>query len=165
MHKAIIGQMEFQVETEKNERSVNGKVIEADLIEIRDGKFHILVNHKSYSAEIVEIIHAEKKVTVKINQTVYHVLVRDKYDELLHELGMDTANTKHAGDVKAPMPGLVLNVMVEPGQMIKKGDAIIVLEAMKMENILKAVSDGEVKKILVRKGDKVEKNQVMVNLI
>jgi len=165
MHKAIIGQREFQVETEKNERSVNGKVIEADIVEIRNGKFHILVNHKSYSAEIVEVIHAEKKVTVKINQTVYHVLVRDKYDELLHELGMDNANAKQAGDVKAPMPGLVLNVMVEPGQMIKKGDAIIVLEAMKMENILKAAADGEVKKILVRKGDKVEKNQVMVNLI
>jgi len=164
MHKAIIAGKEFRVETDNENRSVNGKEIKADIIEIRDGKFHILVNNKSYSAEIVEIIHAEKKVTVKINQTVYHVSVRDKYDELLHELGMDNANAKHAADVKAPMPGLVLNVMVEPGQLIKKGDAIIVLEAMKMENILKASADGEVKKIHVKKGDKVEKNQVMVNL-
>jgi biotin carboxyl carrier protein len=165
MHKAIIGQNEFLVETSRNKRSVNGKEITADIVEIRDGKFHILVNHKSYSAEIVEVIHAEKKVIVKINQTVYPVLVRDKYDELLRELGMDNTNTKQAGDVKAPMPGLVLDVMVQPGQNIKKGDAIIVLEAMKMENILKAVSDGEVKKIHVKKGDKVEKNQVMVNLV
>lgn len=164
MHKAIIGQKEFQVETDKEKKLVNGKEINANIIEIRDGKFHILVKNKSYSAEIVEIIHAEKKVTVKINQTVYHVLVRDKYDELLRELGMDNANTKLAADVKAPMPGLVLNVMVEPGQLIKKGDAIVVLEAMKMENILKASADGEVKKIHVKKGDKVEKNQVMVNL-
>jgi biotin carboxyl carrier protein len=62
------------------------------------------------------------------------------------------------------MPGLVLNVMVEEGQKIKKGDAILVLEAMKMENILKATSEGEVKKILVKKGDKIEKNQVLVSL-
>jgi len=163
MYKAIIGTKEFQVEAK--ERLVNGKDMTADIIEIRDGKFHILVNRKSYSAEIVEFIPAEKKVTVKINQTVYHVSVRDKYDELLHELGMDNANAKQAGDVKAPMPGLVLSVMVEPGQIIKKGDAIIVLEAMKMENILKAASDGEVKRIHVKKGDKVEKNQVMVNLV
>ena len=165
MHKAIIGKKEFKVETGKEKNSVNGKEINADVIEIRDGKFHILVNNKSYSAEIVEVIHAEKKVTVKINQTVYNVSIRDKYDELLHELGMDNANTKLAADVKAPMPGLVLNVMVEPGQLIKKGDAIVVLEAMKMENILKASADGEVKKIHVKKGDKVEKNQVMVNLV
>jgi biotin carboxyl carrier protein len=165
MHKAIIGQKEFLVETNRDISSVNGKEIKADIIEIRDGKFHILVNHKSYSAEIVEVIHSEKKVTVKINQTVYQVLVRDKYDELLRELGMENTSTKQAGDVKAPMPGLVLNVLVQPGQIIKKGDAIIVLEAMKMENILKAVADGEVKKIHVKKGDKVEKNQVMVNLV
>ena len=165
MHKAIIGTKEFRVESGSKEISVNGKAMKADIVEIRDGKFHILVNHKSYSAEILEFIPAEKKVSVKINQTVYHVLVRDKYDELLHALGMDNTNAKQAGDVKAPMPGLVLNVMVEPGQMIKKGDAIIVLEAMKMENILKAAADGEVKKIHVKKGDKVEKNQVMVNLI
>jgi len=164
MHKAIIAGKEFQVEIGPKERSVNGKPIQADIVEIRNGKFHILVNYKSYSAEIVEFIPAEKKVTVKINQTVYHVQVRDQYDELLHELGMDNANSKQASDVKAPMPGLVLNVMVEAGQKIKKGDAIIVLEAMKMENILKAAADGEVKKIHVKKGDKVEKNQVMVNL-
>jgi biotin carboxyl carrier protein len=164
MHKAIIAGKEFQVDIGSKEKSVNGKAINADIVEIKNGKFHILVDHKSYSAEIVEFIPAEKKVTVKINQTVYHVQVRDKYDELLRELGMDNTNAKLAGDVKAPMPGLVLNVMVEAGQKIKKGDAIIVLEAMKMENILKATADGEVKKIHVKKGDKVEKNQVMVNL-
>ena len=54
--------------------------------------------------------------------------------------------------------------MVENGQKIKKGDAIVVLEAMKMENILKSPTDGIVKKIHVSMGDKVEKNQVMVNL-
>lgn len=60
------------------------------------------------------------------------------------------------------MPGMVLQVMVESGQQIKKGDAIVVLEAMKMENILKSPSDGVVKTVKVIKGDKVEKNQVMV---
>jgi biotin carboxyl carrier protein len=165
MHKASIGKMEFRVETEAGKKTVNGKPFEADVVEIRDGKFHILRNNKSYAAEIVEVNHEEKKVTVKINHTEYHVSIRDKYDDLLHDLGLDAGSAQHAADVKAPMPGLVLSVMVQPGQKIQKGDAIVVLEAMKMENILKAVADGEVKKILVKKGDKVEKNQVMVNLV
>jgi biotin carboxyl carrier protein len=164
MHKAIIGDREFKVETER-EKTINGKPFEADIIEIRQGKFHIIRNHKSWSAEIVEVNREEKKVTVKIKNSIYHVSVKDKFDELLHDLGLDAANSKQVADVKAPMPGLVLNVMVKPGQKIQKGDAIIVLEAMKMENILKASADGEVKKIHVKKGDKVEKNQVMVNLI
>lgn len=165
MHKAIIAGREFRVESTGKEKTINGKLFNADIIEIRTGKFHILRNNQSFAGEIVEVNVAEKMISLKINQSVYHVTVKDKYDELLHDLGLDTANAKHAGDVKAPMPGLVLNVMVQPGQKIQKGDALIVLEAMKMENILKAAADGEVKKIMVKKGDKVEKNQIMVNLV
>ena len=145
--------------------SINDKIFQADVVSINASNFHVLHNNSSYRASIVEINHQEKIVTIKINQTVYQVKVKDKYDELLHDLGLDNGASKAAADVKAPMPGLVLHVMVEPGQKILKGDAIIVLEAMKMENILKAAADGEVKKIHVKKGDKVEKNQVMVNLV
>jgi len=165
MHKATIGGKDFQVESGSEKKTINGKLFEADVVEIRKGKFHILRNNRSYAAEIVEINQAEKMVSVKINNTIYKVNVKDKFDELLHDLGLDAMNTRQIGDIKAPMPGLVLNVMVKPGQKIQKGDAIIVLEAMKMENILNAAADGEVKKIHVKKGDKVEKNQVMVNLV
>ncbi len=164
MHKAIIGGKEFRVESSSKSKTINEKLFDADIIEIRKGKFHILRNNHSYSGEIVEINTEEKMVTVKINHSIYHVTVKDKYDEMLHDLGLDNNNSKQAGDIKAPMPGLVLNVMVEPGQKIQKGDALIVLEAMKMENILKASADGEVKKIHVKKGDKVEKNQIMVKV-
>jgi len=164
MHKATINGKEFQVESGTRAKTINGKQFEADIFEIRDGKFHVIRNHKSFTAEIIDVNHEEKKVSVKINHSIYHVLVKDKYDELLHDLGLDAGNARQAGDVKAPMPGLVLNVMVEPGQKIQKGDAIVVLEAMKMENILKAAADGEIKKIHVKRGDKVEKNQVMVTL-
>ena len=100
---------------------------------------------------------------IKVNNSVYSLSVRDKYDDLLKEMGIDLSAGPKLNDMKAPMPGLVLNVLVESGQTIKKGDAIVVLEAMKMENILKSPADGIVKKVHVTKGDKVEKNQVMVN--
>ncbi|MNR65826.1 2-oxoglutarate carboxylase large subunit [compost metagenome] len=65
-------------------------------------------------------------------------------------------------EIKAPMPGLVLNVMVQEGQEVGKGDNLLVLEAMKMENIIKSPDSGIVKKILITKGDKVEKNEVLI---
>lgn len=165
MYKAVIGKTVIPVETGSGQAIVNGRSLNADILTLGNGKFHVLVNNKSYTAEIVDSIPEEKLVSVRINSRIYRVAVKDKYDELLHDLGLDLSNARHAADVKAPMPGLVLNVMVQPGQKIKKGDALIVLEAMKMENILKASADGEVRKVNVKKGDKVEKNQVMVNLL
>jgi len=154
----------MKVEMDFSKKTVSGKPFEADIIEFKKGKFHIIRNHRSFTAEVVEFNAAEKTFTIKVNNHEYHLIVKDKYDELLHEMGFDAMQLKKGGDIKAPMPGLVLSVNVSTGQQIKTGDAIVILEAMKMENILKAQADGTVKKILVTKGDKVEKNQVMVSL-
>ena len=164
MYKVTINGRQLQVQLDASEKRINGKLFEADMIELKKGRFHILRNNRSYTAEVVDANIQEKSFTIKINNHEYHLTVKDKYDELLHEMGFDSFQAKKGGDIKAPMPGLVLNVMVSPGQKIKAGDAIVVLEAMKMENILKAHADGEVKKIIVKKGDKVEKNQLMVSL-
>jgi biotin carboxyl carrier protein len=66
--------------------------------------------------------------------------------------------------VKAPMPGLVLNIVVEPGQTVEKGDPMIILEAMKMENVIKAAGEGRVKAIKVQKGMAVDKGQLLIEL-
>jgi biotin carboxyl carrier protein len=65
-------------------------------------------------------------------------------------------------DLKAPMPGLVLKVLVAEGAEVKKGDTLLVLEAMKMENNIKATHDVNIKQILIKPGDKVEKNQTLI---
>ena len=75
---------------------------------------------------------------------------------------MDNLSAKKLNHIKAPMPGLVLSILVEEGKEVKKGDALIILEAMKMENILKSPADGIVKKIAVKKGVPVEKNQLLI---
>ncbi len=76
---------------------------------------------------------------------------------------MDSLNSSKVNEVKAPMPGLVLDIRVSEGDEVKKGDPILVLEAMKMENIIKSPTDGVIKKINVKKGLAVEKNQVLIN--
>jgi biotin carboxyl carrier protein len=86
----------------------------------------------------------------------------DQFDELLHQLGMDSQNTSKIAELKAPMPGLVLRILASEGDEVMKGGNLLVLEAMKMENIIKAPADVVIKSIRVIAGDKVEKNQVMI---
>lgn len=141
---------------------VNGIKMSPDIVEVRNGLFSILVDNKSYNAEVIGHNRDEKIFQIRINDNNYKVLVNDQYDLLLKELGLDKLSAKKASDLKAPMPGLVVEVAVEEGQEIKKGDKLVVLEAMKMENILKAPADGIVKKINIKKGNTVEKNEVLI---
>lgn len=141
---------------------LSGAAFSADIIKVREGVYHLIRNSVSYNIELVKHIAEEKRLIVKINNNKYTLDVKDKYDELLHSLGLDSMAAKKVNDVKAPMPGMVLNVLVAEGQEIKKGDALIVLEAMKMENILKSPTDGVVKKVAVNKGTAVEKNQILI---
>lgn len=135
-----------------------------DMLEIKENSFHILQNHKSYKAEIVKADLETKIVTVKVNGNTYDVEVKDKMDLLLEKMGMSNQASKKIKDIKAPMPGLVLEIKVAIGDEIKKGESILILEAMKMENSLKSPGDGIIKSIEIKKGEAVEKNQVLLVL-
>jgi biotin carboxyl carrier protein len=142
---------------------VNGQEAEIDVQPLRNGKSaHILYESKSYNIEILEVSEEEKTQTIRVNGNTYTVAIEDKYDILLKQLGLEMGTVNKIQEVKAPMPGLVLNVMVEEGDEVKKGDSLLVLEAMKMENILKSTTNGIVSKIFVAKGDKTEKNAVLI---
>ncbi|MES2516120.1 MAG: biotin/lipoyl-containing protein [Bacteroidota bacterium] len=162
----VNGTKEFKTELKKQDNSLtgnlNGKDFTADIIKIREGVYHLLKDNVSYNLEVVRHIPEEKKLVVKINNTPYTLDIKDKYDDLLHSLGLDSLASKKVNDIKAPMPGMVLNILVTEGQEVKKGDGLIVLEAMKMENILKSPTDGVIKKIAINKGVAVEKNQLLI---
>jgi biotin carboxyl carrier protein len=144
------------------EGTLNGKLILGDFLKINEYQFHILYNDKSYNIDVVKINAEEKTMTVKINSVKFNLTLKDKYDELLHNLGLDNLVAKKVADIKAPMPGMVLNILVNEGDTVKKGDTLIILEAMKMENSLKSPADGVVKKISAIKGKAVEKNQILI---
>lgn len=133
-----------------------------DIAEIREGGFHVLKDTVSYNAEVVKAHLSDKSFTVKVNGKLMEVKVQDKFDLLLQQLGLSQANGTQPKDLKAPMPGLILDIKVTDGQAVLKGDAVIILEAMKMENVIKAPADGTVKTVKVKKGDNVEKNQVLI---
>ena len=77
-------------------------------------------------------------------------------------MGFEVGATKKVNDIKAPMPGLILDINVKVGQEVKENDALLILEAMKMENVLTSPRDGVIKSISVNKGNAVEKNQLLI---
>lgn len=144
------------------EGTLNDKTVKGNFIKINDYQFHVIYNNASYNVDVVKMNAEEKTLVIKINSVKFNLKLKDKYDELLHSLGLDNFTNKKINDVKAPMPGMVLRVLVQEGIEVKKGDALIVLEAMKMENILKSPSDGIIRKIIANKGKAVEKNEVLI---
>lgn len=144
------------------EGTLNGNAVKGDLHKINAYQYHILYNNKSYNAEVIKLNAEERSIVLRINSVKFSLQLKDKYDELLHNLGLDNMAAKKVNDVKAPMPGMVLNILVKEGDEVKKGDALLILEAMKMENILKSPSDGVIKKIAAVKGTAVEKNQLLI---
>lgn len=141
---------------------VNGKTLIADMIRLDERFYHILQEGKSFQVEVVRLNKAEKSLTLKVNGNVYEVAVKDKFDQLMEEMGFGSATHNKIRELRAPMPGLVIDIRVQPGDAVQKGDPVIVLEAMKMENVLKAAGEGIVKSIEVTKGVSVEKNHVLL---
>lgn len=141
---------------------VNGKDSTPDISEIREGVYHVISGTGSYNAEVICYDADSKELQIRVNTNVYKVQVKDRFDLLLKELGLDTASSKKVSELKAPMPGLVVEVSVTEGMEVKKGDKLLVLEAMKMENILKSPADVTVKKIHITKGQTVEKNEILI---
>jgi len=141
---------------------IDGAAVPIDMVRLSAGRYHIILHGRSYNAEVVEINRQTKTVSIKINGVTQDVQLKDKFDLLLEKLGMNaTANVK-MNNVRAPMPGLIIELRVTAGQTILAGDPLLILEAMKMENIIKAAGDGIVKRVNVKKGDSVEKGQVLI---
>jgi biotin carboxyl carrier protein len=163
-HITVNKKFKHEVDVKKGSVEMDSFKGVLDIKEITKEKFHVLMDNASHNAEVVSVDYDTKTCVIRVNHTNYSVEVKDQFDDLLHQLGMDDLNTKKVNDIKAPMPGLVLKVLVQDGQTIKKGDNLLVLEAMKMENIIKAPADGTIKSIKVVPSEKVEKNQVLINL-
>lgn len=153
----------FDISIDKQNIKVNNEELVLDSITLNDNTSHVLINNKSYTVEVEKLDTANKTAIVKVKGKPYSLTIKDQFDQLLQQLGMDNLTANKIQQVKAPMPGLVLNVLVAEGDEIKKGDSLLVLEAMKMENMIKSPTDGIVKKIEIKQGDKVEKNELLIS--
>jgi biotin carboxyl carrier protein len=158
----VNNQFEHEVQSKANTLTLNGDEFLADMVKLDANNYHVLHNNQSYNVEVVELNSTDKTGTIKVNGNVYQLKAKDQFDALLEQLGMANLNNNKISDIKAPMPGLVLKVLVSEGDEVKKGDNLFVLEAMKMENIIKAPADATIKTIKIQPTDKVEKGQLLI---
>lgn len=129
-----------------------------------NNELYIIENAKNYKAEMLKSDFRTKTYKVRINGNLYQVQIKNELDLLIDKLGLTLKDKIVEGNSIAPMPGLILDVMVKEGQEVKEGDALVILEAMKMENVMSAPKDGLIKKVHVNKGDAVDKKQVLIEM-
>jgi len=141
---------------------INGAEYEWDILALANGSYHIIKDNQSYRVTVVSINHEEKTMLIQVNGNEYEISIKDKYDLLLQQMGISAVSSARVNLFKAPMPGLIKEISISEGTEVKKGDIILILEAMKMENALKSPRDGKIKKINAVKGNAVEKGQVLV---
>jgi len=133
-----------------------------DAVSTEPNKFHILKDGKSFKGELITSDFLAKKYTVKVNNTTYEVTIANELDLLIKSMGIERGRTKAINAIKAPMPGLILEINVEVGQQVKENDPLLILEAMKMENSFLSPRDGIIKSIAVEKGNAVDKGQLLI---
>ncbi|MFT4761783.1 MAG: biotin carboxyl carrier protein [Paraglaciecola sp.] len=165
MPKTHLQLMSYKINIDDQVFDLNrADIQDLNLIENGDKTLHLLQDNQSYHISVIQTDFDNKKLTLEINGNPYEINIEDEYDQLVKKMGLSTGGAQKLKNIKAPMPGLILDILVEPGQAIEKGDQLLILEAMKMENVLKAEGEGVVKSIEVVKGAAVDKGQVMIEM-
>ena len=152
----------ISVDTGNGHGILNGETFKLDIDEEGPMVYHVAWKGRQYNVQVLpgdDNIHPK----VRVNGNTFNLELIDKFDELLKDLGMESLAVNKITDIKSPMPGLVLEINVEPGAEVKKGDPLLILEAMKMENVIKSPTEGIIKEVLVKPSEAVEKNVVLIS--
>ncbi len=136
---------------------------EIDWIEIDVNRSSLLLNGKSFSMTLER--SGNNAYIANINGKEYHCTVEDERSKRLREFISDTTGADGPIEITAPMPGMVIDVTVHEGDSITENQALIVLEAMKMENEIRSIVKGKIDKLHVKPGQTVEKGQPLATII
>lgn len=136
----------------------------ADFFKKSPEEFNMIMEHRSVNARLLEADINGKKIKLELDGENFEMEIKNQLDQMLDSMGFSSVSTKQIKEIKAPMPGLVLEIAVKEGQEVKEGDRILILEAMKMENSIMIQSNAVIKRIAVTAGQPVDKGQVLVEL-
>lgn len=154
---------ELEIEKQEDNYFIGGQEVKnTNFTLLDDGFVYLHLENQVIKGWIEKYDNEEKNVTISIGGKKLTYQIIDRYDALLKELGMEDLAGAGQEVLKAPMPGKVVEVMVKEGEDVEEGSPLLILEAMKMENVLKATGNAKVKKVAVEKGGTVEKNKVLI---
>ncbi len=158
-----INDKKFEIEIQKDGRIlVNGQPREVDFLPLGPALYSILMNNLSMEAVIEE---RDGQYQVLMGGRLYEGQVLDERAQLMRSRGGGAEDSSGEVSLRAPMPGLVVAVTVAEGQTVQKGETVVILESMKMQNELKAPRDGTVQRISVQPGQSVEQKKVLITIV
>ncbi len=154
---------EFEIEDQAGPHFIiNGEAFALEITSVGDGVMIARNGPARYKVSVLDADPGNKTFVLKVNGRKHKVVLRDRHDLLLEKMGMNQTLSSEISNIKAPMPGLISEIQCQVGDDVIKGDNVIVLEAMKMENMIKSPADGVIKEIRVKVGESVEKNQILI---
>lgn len=153
---------ELELSEDSNEARFGENIRSYQFHQQQNGRYLLRMGTKLYKIDNVE--QNKRSITFTINGHWCSVDVRDEQELLLDRLGFKTAADIGEGQLNAPMPGKILEIMVSEGDEVSLGDPVAILEAMKMENELKAPIDGVVASVTAAEGDSLEKNALILEI-
>jgi len=162
MIHAETGGKSFDVIVKDDGITVDGHAVDWDIAPLPDGRWHILFGKEGFTAEVVSADRATGTYQIRINGALSVVTLRTPLERRLAAMGFENRHTTALSAVAAPMPGLITSIRVAVGDQVLAGTPLLVLEAMKMENVLQAPGEGTVSAVRVNVGDRVEKGQSLI---
>lgn len=162
-YQTIVNGQTFDIEINEDGRIlVNGEERAVDFRELRKGELYsMLLDHRSFEAVVEE---RDDLYQVLMEGDLYEVKVTDERSRRLESAFMAFGDSGAEVSIRAPMPGLIARVAVVEGQAVSRGDTLVILESMKMENELKSPRSGTVHRVYVSAGDSVEQNKLLLTI-
>jgi biotin carboxyl carrier protein len=152
---------EFKKPLEKQIK-YQGKIVDIKLHEDPNGFSYIVWKNKKYLLDVIE--RNQNRYTVMINGVWYSFTVETPISLKRRRYLEEKGETSSSVSIEAPMPGKIIDILVEEGSEVKEGEPIIILEAMKMQNEIASHVNGVVKSVIVKKNDSVMKDDVMIEI-
>lgn len=156
IYKAIIDDLEITISPHDLQ--------DINLAQINGQRYHIIHNHDSRIVYLDSVDLTQKKIKLLIDEKPFEIRIQNPLDLKIKDMGLQSSESQQLQYMKAPMPGLVLDVMVIPDQEVNIGDPLLILEAMKMENIIKAPRNGMIKAVHISKGASVDKGAILIEI-
>jgi len=167
MIEAKVNNENYKVELEEYSNfvgTINSESFDFEIISQIKNNYSMKMDDIIFDVDIISTNDEYKVIELLVNGKFIEIELHDNYDRLIEKLGLDKKKAVNIKSIISPMPGLVISVLVKKNDSIVEGQQLIVLEAMKMENIIKSTTSGKVGEIYVSDGDAVEKNETLIKL-
>lgn len=139
-----------------------GQAEALDWVQAAPGLYHLLRDHQPFRIEVIRAEPGRKRFAIRVNGRAYEVLLADDLDQQIDRMGFRLHSVQSVSRIEAPMPGLILAVHVSAGDPVREGDPLLILEAMKMENVILSPRDGVIRAVAVQQGAAVDKKSLLV---